>query len=129
MANKRAPCCGKVYHTKCVGWGPSALASADEGEEWICPRHYCNTCGKWAVVYCRTCEASYCREHGAGAVASLPPWAGPVQDEGHDGAASEFTCERCVSLFAQAQLRDVLTAAESAWVRLQEGGDPAVGCD
>ena len=55
--------CSKCYHLKCltIDKKPYGL--------WLCPWHFCDDCGKSAVLRCDECPNSFCAAHTQGQIA------------------------------------------------------------
>ena len=94
----------------CHSSAPSAPAEClgfevPDFTEWLCPRHFCMSCGSNRPRYtCRFCPMSYCQEH---APADCPA-------QGAAGAdmpgVAEIVCPRCTKMRAQVCARGAAAA-------------------
>ena len=54
--------CAKCYHETCL-----SLDAKPRGK-WMCPWHFCDECGKRAVLLCSECPNSYCKKDAEGQI-------------------------------------------------------------
>ncbi len=57
--------CSKCYHLSCL-----TIDKIPHGD-WLCPWHFCDDCGKAAMVRCQECSNSFCLAHAPGQIAKV----------------------------------------------------------
>lgn len=57
--------CSKCYHLSCL-----TIENIPYGD-WICPWHFCDDCGKAAMVRCQECSNSFCLAHAPGQITKM----------------------------------------------------------
>lgn len=54
--------CSKCYHLSCL-----TIDKIPYGD-WLCPWHFCDDCGKAAMIRCQECSNSFCLAHAPGQI-------------------------------------------------------------
>ncbi|XP_028390809.1 histone-lysine N-methyltransferase NSD2-like isoform X2 [Dendronephthya gigantea] len=54
--------CSKCYHLSCL-----TIDKIPHGD-WLCPWHFCDDCGKAAMIRCQECSNSFCLAHAPGQI-------------------------------------------------------------
>ena len=57
--------CSKCYHLSCL-----TIDKIPHGN-WLCPWHFCDDCGKAAMVRCQECSNSFCLAHAPGQITKM----------------------------------------------------------
>ena len=57
--------CSKCYHLSCL-----TIDKIPHGD-WLCPWHFCDDCGKAAVLRCQECSNSFCLAHAPGQITKM----------------------------------------------------------